>query len=79
MTLRGDGKGGRNQEFAFGSRNRYRRLGKYTLVLSAGTDGTDGPHQTPPGRWRTAQPPIPPPRHTSTITIPIITSPLAVA
>lgn len=42
VTLRGAGKGGRNQEFALAA---ALRLGSVpdALVLSAGTDGTDGP------------------------------------
>jgi hydroxypyruvate reductase len=42
VTLQGDGKGGRNQEFALASAldlDGQRRI----VVLSGGTDGTDGP------------------------------------
>jgi len=42
VTIRGKGKGGRNQEFALASALHIK--GKETIViLSAGTDGTDGP------------------------------------
>jgi hydroxypyruvate reductase len=42
VTLRGPGKGGRNQEFALAAALELRNEPKI-LVLSAGTDGTDGP------------------------------------
>ena len=42
VTLRGKGKGGRNQEFALASAIEIKGL-EHTVVLSAGTDGTDGP------------------------------------
>jgi len=42
VTLRGDGKGGRNQEFALAAAQDIAGLPD-TLILSAGTDGTDGP------------------------------------
>ncbi len=42
VTIRGDGKGGRNQEFALAAAIDIAGL-KNVLVLSAGTDGTDGP------------------------------------
>ncbi len=42
VTLRGGGKGGRNQEFVLAAALDIRGL-PGTLVLSAGTDGTDGP------------------------------------
>ena len=42
VTLRGDGKGGRNQEFALAAARDIAGLPR-TVVLSAGTDGTDGP------------------------------------
>jgi hydroxypyruvate reductase len=42
VTVRGDGKGGRNQEFALAAALEIAGL-PGTLVLSAGTDGTDGP------------------------------------
>ncbi|HVW84239.1 MAG TPA: MOFRL family protein, partial [Bryobacteraceae bacterium] len=42
VTLRGDGKGGRNQEFALAAALDIAGLDE-TLILSAGTDGTDGP------------------------------------
>lgn len=42
MTLRGRGKGGRNQEFALAAAFGIAGLA-HTVVLSGGTDGTDGP------------------------------------
>jgi hydroxypyruvate reductase len=42
VTLRGKGKGGRNQEFALAAALDIAGLAD-TVVLSAGTDGTDGP------------------------------------
>ncbi len=42
VTLKGDGKGGRNQEFALASAIKIQDQ-DHIVVLSAGTDGTDGP------------------------------------
>jgi hydroxypyruvate reductase len=42
VTIRGEGKGGRNQEFALAAAIDIAGL-EGTLILSAGTDGTDGP------------------------------------
>lgn len=42
VTLRGSGKGGRNQEFVLAAAMDIAGL-KSTVMLSAGTDGTDGP------------------------------------
>jgi len=42
VTIRGQGLGGRNQEFALAAAIDIAGLGD-TLILSAGTDGTDGP------------------------------------
>jgi glycerate 2-kinase len=42
VTIRGNGKGGRNQEFALAAALDIAGL-RDTLILSAGTDGTDGP------------------------------------
>ncbi|MCS7025172.1 MAG: glycerate kinase [Bryobacteraceae bacterium] len=42
VTLRGSGKGGRNQEFALAAAIEIGGLER-TVILSAGTDGTDGP------------------------------------
>ena len=42
VTIRGEGKGGRNQEFALAAAIGIASL-EDALVLSAGTDGTDGP------------------------------------
>jgi glycerate 2-kinase len=42
VTLRGEGKGGRNQEFALAAALQIGDL-PGVMVLSAGTDGTDGP------------------------------------
>lgn len=42
VTVRGDGLGGRNQEFALAAAIEIESL-RDLLILSAGTDGTDGP------------------------------------
>lgn len=42
VTLQGDGRGGRNQEFALASALAIQGLDN-VVVLSGGTDGTDGP------------------------------------
>jgi hydroxypyruvate reductase len=42
VTLQGDGKGGRNTEFALASAIALGGL-ENVIVLSGGTDGTDGP------------------------------------
>lgn len=42
VTIRGPGKGGRNQEFALAAAIGISGM-RQTVVLSAGTDGTDGP------------------------------------
>ena len=42
VTLRGTGKGGRNQEFALAGALDIAGL-RDVVILSAGTDGTDGP------------------------------------
>ncbi len=42
VTVRGEGKGGRNQEFALAAALEISGM-RHVLVLSAGTDGTDGP------------------------------------
>jgi glycerate 2-kinase len=42
VTLRGDGIGGRNQEFVLAAAIDIRGLDR-TVILSGGTDGTDGP------------------------------------
>jgi len=42
VTLRGNGKGGRNQELALAAALAVAGL-EETVILSAGTDGTDGP------------------------------------
>ncbi|MBS1825308.1 MAG: glycerate kinase [Acidobacteria bacterium] len=49
VTLRGDGKGGRNQEFALAAALDVDGM-KNVLLLSAGTDGTDGPTDAA-GAW----------------------------
>ncbi len=43
VTLRGNGKGGRNQEFALAALLALSHLQENYLLLSCGTDGTDGP------------------------------------
>ena len=42
VTIRGNGKGGRNQEFALAAAIDLAGLDE-VLILSGGTDGTDGP------------------------------------
>ena len=42
VTIRGDGKGGRNQEFALAAAMDIAGLDR-VLILSGGTDGSDGP------------------------------------
>lgn len=42
VTLHGNGKGGRNQEFALACVNTIQGI-EHIVVLSGGTDGTDGP------------------------------------
>jgi glycerate 2-kinase len=42
VTVRGSGKGGRNQEFALAAALELQGV-PHVLLLSAGTDGTDGP------------------------------------
>ncbi len=42
VTLKRDGKGGRSQEFALACAEHIRDL-KHTIILSCGTDGSDGP------------------------------------
>lgn len=43
VTVRGDGVGGRNQEFALAAAPLLRVLGGTAVLGSAGTDGVDGP------------------------------------
>jgi glycerate 2-kinase len=43
VTVRGKGLGGRNQEFALAAAVDIAGIGDNMLILSAGTDGTDGP------------------------------------
>lgn len=43
VTVRGRGKGGRNQEFAFAMAQRFDGLGWSVAAASIGTDGIDGP------------------------------------
>lgn len=42
VTIQGEGKGGRNQEFALAAALKIRGL-EDVVILSGGTDGTDGP------------------------------------
>ena len=42
VTVRGQGRGGRNQEFALAAAIAIAGL-RDTIILSGGTDGTDGP------------------------------------
>lgn len=50
VTLTGGGKGGRNQEFVLAAGAKERDM-KNTVVLSAGTDGTDGPTDAAGAIW----------------------------
>jgi glycerate 2-kinase len=43
VTVRGKGLGGRNQEFALAAAMEIADHGKQIMILSAGTDGADGP------------------------------------
>jgi glycerate 2-kinase len=43
VTVRGSGRGGRNQEFAFAMATALGRLGPHVAAASIGTDGIDGP------------------------------------
>jgi glycerate 2-kinase len=43
VTVRGQGKGGRNQEFAFAMAQSLQDLGPRVAAASVGTDGIDGP------------------------------------
>jgi hydroxypyruvate reductase len=42
VTLKGNGKGGRNQEFVLAAAHHIAQLSE-VVIMSAGTDGTDGP------------------------------------
>jgi glycerate 2-kinase len=43
VTVRGEGKGGRNQEFALAAASRVESFERDAVLASAGTDGADGP------------------------------------
>jgi glycerate-2-kinase len=43
VTVKGSGRGGRNQEFALGAASGMAELERPALLASAGTDGIDGP------------------------------------
>jgi hydroxypyruvate reductase len=43
VTVRGTGRGGRNQEFALAMASSLTRLGRNVAAASIGTDGIDGP------------------------------------
>jgi glycerate 2-kinase len=43
VTVKGDGRGGRNQEFALATTPLVGSLGRAAVLASAGTDGVDGP------------------------------------
>jgi hydroxypyruvate reductase len=43
VTVRGPGRGGRNQEFALAAARELRTWDRQVVVCSAGTDGIDGP------------------------------------
>jgi hydroxypyruvate reductase len=48
VTIRGDGKGGRNQEFALAAAMEIQGM-EGVVILSGGTDGTDGPTEAAGG------------------------------
>ncbi len=50
VTIRGTGKGGRNQELALAALLALKKLAHPYLLLSCGTDGTDGPTDAA-GAW----------------------------
>ena len=52
VTVTGDGTGGRNQEVALGATRAVADLPPGTVLLSAGTDGIDGPTDAA-GAWAT--------------------------
>jgi len=70
VTVRGNGRGGRNTEFVLAALNELRRepfeAGRDWLIASVGTDGIDGPTDaagaiiTPAALERTAHPPLDP-------------------
>ena len=43
VTVKGRGRGGRNQEFALAAASLLPALEEWAVLASAGTDGTDGP------------------------------------
>jgi hydroxypyruvate reductase len=43
VSVSGDGRGGRNQEFVLGALERIARAPRALVLGSAGTDGIDGP------------------------------------
>ncbi len=56
VTLRGDGKGGRNQELALAALLAMKNVKQEYTIASCGTDGTDGPTDAAgaiagPGTW----------------------------
>lgn len=54
VTVTGSGRGGRNQEVALAAALELDGLDRRVVVLSAGTDGVDGPTDAA-GAWSTAQ------------------------
>ena len=50
VTVRGTGRGGRNQEFAAGAIGPLARAARRVVVASVGTDGIDGPTDAA-GAW----------------------------
>lgn len=52
VTVRGEGKGGRNQEVALGGALALEETDRSVLLLSGGTDGIDGPTDAA-GAWAT--------------------------
>ncbi len=54
VTVRGDGRGGRNQELALAAALALDGTGRAVLLLSGGTDGVDGPTDAA-GAWASPQ------------------------
>jgi len=54
VTLRGSGRGGRNQELVLAAACELKRTGINGVLLSGGTDGVDGPTDAA-GGWATSQ------------------------
>ncbi|MEQ1886473.1 MAG: glycerate kinase [Bryobacteraceae bacterium] len=58
VTIRGEGKGGRNQEFVLAALDALGQTrGKDVTIFSAGTDGIDGPTDAAGAVWTTSRKP----------------------